>query len=147
MGRVILRKITARVPLLIALATAGLLLASCGTQQSADLFQVDRSGSIPGAKLKLIVSDSGTATCNGGTPKALPGDQLLAARDLAARLAEDKDKPRTLIGFSHSVYNFKVTFGAGKIEWKDGDPNVPASFKELVYLTRKIAKGTCGLSR
>ena len=45
-----------------AAAVAGLAAAACGTP-SPDLFVVERDGTVPGAKLTLLVSDQ-TARCN-----------------------------------------------------------------------------------
>ncbi len=123
-----------------------LLAVGCGTQTSADLFSVKRSGSLPGAKLKLLVNDSGTVSCNGGPPRALPDNLLLDARELARDLAADKDKPIPAIGVVSPTYTFNVTLGAGTISWPVGVP-VPDSFNRLVYFTRKVAKGVCGLPR
>lgn len=134
-------------PLVAAACAALLILASCGTQQSADLFVVKRTGKIPGANLNLLVSDGGTARCNGGTPQPLPNDMLLQARELTKQLAEDKDKPVPEIGVVNPIYEFQVRLGAGDVSWQDGNPHVPESFKAVAYLTRRIAKQVCHLSR
>jgi len=136
-----------RVPLLVAAFTGAMLLASCGTQTSADLYLVKRTGKIPGANLTLLVTDNGSVRCNGGPPRPLPNDMLLQSRELTKQLAEDQAKPIPLIGVPNSIYDFTVTFGAGKVGWQDGNPYVPESFKQLAYLTRRIAKQVCGLKR
>lgn len=134
-------------PLVVAACTAILVLASCGTQQSADLFVVKRTGKIPGANLTLLVSDGGTARCNGGSPQPLPNDMLLQAREITKQLAEDKTKPVPAIGVVNPIYEFEVKFGAGGVSWQDGNPHVPESFKQIAYLTRRIAKQVCHLTR
>ena len=136
-----------RLPLLVATVTALLLLASCGTQASADLYLIKRTGKIPGANLTLLVTDNGSVRCNGGPPRPLPNDMLLQSRELTKQLAEDQTKPIPMIGVPNSIYDFTVTFGAGKVGWQDGNPYVPESFKQLAYLTRRIAKQVCGLKR
>ena len=124
-----------------------LLVGGCGTQQSADLFLIKRSGKIPGANLTLLVGDGGTVRCNGSAPKPLPNDLLLQARELTKQLAEDKNKPIPEIGVVNSIYDFKVTLGAGTVSWQDGNPGVPESFKQAAYFTRKVAKQVCQLTR
>ncbi len=135
------------IPLFAAAVTAILILAACGTQKSADLFLVKRTGTIPGANLTLLVSDDGTVRCNGGAPRPLPNDRLLQARELTNQLAVDKNKPIPEIGVVNPIYEFSVRFGAGQVSWQDGNPGVPSSFKELAYFTRKVAKNVCQLKR
>jgi len=141
------RGLSVRLPLLVATVTALLLLTSCGTQTSADLYLIKRTGKIPGANLTLLVTDNGSVRCNGGPPRPLPNDMLLQSRELTKQLAEDQSKPIPMIGVPNSIYDFTVTFGAGKVGWQDGNPYVPESFKQLAYLTRRIAKQVCGLKR
>ena len=75
----------------VLVALAAVLLAGCGTP-SADLFVVNRSGSIPGAKLTLHVSDGGYVTCNGGAQKDISSAQLIAARAMLHELKADNEK-------------------------------------------------------
>src|SRR2546423_9170380 len=60
-------------------------LAGCGAQ-SSDLFAVDRAGSIPRARLSLVVSDGGTVRCDGGRPVAISDSEPLDARNLQRHL-------------------------------------------------------------
>lgn len=120
--------------------------SGCGTQGSADLFKVDRSGSLPGARLSLLVSDSGSVSCNGSARKRLPDPLVLEARQLARDLDRDRSVAVPQIGVVSPTYEFKVTLGSGTISWPVGVP-VPESFNRLVYFTRKVAKGVCGLAR
>ena len=136
-----------KAPTTLGLLALAVLVAGCGTQQSADLFLVKRTGKIPGANLTLLVGDGGTVRCNGSAPKPLPNDLLLQARDLTKQLAEDKNKPIPEIGVVNSIYDFKVTLGAGTVSWQDGNPGVPESFKQTAYFTRKVAKQVCQLTR
>ncbi|HEU4703782.1 MAG TPA: hypothetical protein VFS37_14980, partial [Conexibacter sp.] len=48
-----------------------IVLAGCGAA-TPDVFLLTRSGSIPGARLTLLVNDGGTVRCNGGEPRQLP---------------------------------------------------------------------------
>ena len=69
-----------RLALVVVLAA---VLAGCGGP-SADLFVVQRTGSVPGADLEMLVSDSGVR-CNGGPEREISSDQLLDARARHAR--------------------------------------------------------------
>ena len=144
---------TSRVPLargvsLLALGACFLAtLVGCGTQQSADLFQVTRTGTIAGANLKLLVNDSGTVVCNGEKPQILPGPLLLDARALAEDLAADAGKPVAGDPPLNSVYRFHVKSGAGTLDWIDGSLGLPNSYLRLSQFTRTVAKTVCGLAR
>ena len=75
-----------------AVALAAVAAAGCSGPRPADLFLVQRTGSIPGARLTLRLSDDGGAYCNGGPRKELTSAQLIrrarsAASSTAARTA------------------------------------------------------------
>ena len=53
-----------RLPLAVLVVTAAALAAGCNGPIPADLFLVQRTGSIPGAKLTLRLTDDGGAYCN-----------------------------------------------------------------------------------
>src|SRR4051794_18724205 len=69
-------------PLLAAAVLAvAALAAGCGGR-SADLFGVARAGSVPDARLRIVVNDGGTVSCDGGGDRRLPADLLVQAREL-----------------------------------------------------------------
>lgn len=131
----------------MAALCAGLIAGCGGTQRAADLFEVERSGSIPGANLKLLVTDNGTVRCNGGAARPLPGPLLVEARGLTEDLAAQAGKPIAEVPKANAIYSFKVRLGAGTLSWQDGSLGLPAPFYELSRLTRRIAKEACGLVR
>jgi hypothetical protein len=76
-----------RVALAVVAALAlGACVAACGTP-SPDLFVMKRSGSVPGAKLEMLVSDQ-TTRCNHGPVKPLTSAQILEARDILRDLLD-----------------------------------------------------------
>src|SRR5581483_2969350 len=92
------------------------MLAGCGFDvQSADLFQVTRTGQ--GQKLTLLVNDGGTIACNGGKPKSLPDPLLLQARDLAIRLGNDTNLKFPVT--AHSVFLYTVKLQKGTLKFPD----------------------------
>jgi len=134
--------------LVASLVAAALLTAGCGgTQRTADLFVIKRTGSIAGANLTLLVSDDGTATCNGGPRKQIGGDLLVEARGLSDDFAADVGKPVAGDPPTNSIYRFTVQTGAGSANWVDGSLGLPESFLKISQFTRKVAKGACGLVR
>ena len=74
-----MRRRRAFAPALVA-PLAAALLAGCGTP-SPDLFVAERSGTVPGARLHLLVSDT-SVRCNHGPPRPLTSAQTIEARDI-----------------------------------------------------------------
>jgi hypothetical protein len=135
----------------IALLSA-LALGGCGGP-SADLFLVERDGSIPGARLTLLVSDDGTVRCNRGPLKEITSSQLIAAREIARDLngPEDKkgpaDRDLTLPPGRDAIMRYDVRSEDGSVAFSDTSLGQPAVFYRAAKLTRDIAKGACGLAR
>jgi hypothetical protein len=129
-------------PALVALV----LLAGCGTP-SADLFVVERSGSIPGASLRLLVSDGGTVTCNGGHEREMADQQLLDARALARDLAKSAKRDVVLAPGPNAVLTYHVRLEDGTVGFSDTSAGQPPVFRRLAAFTRDVAKSVCGLAR
>jgi hypothetical protein len=137
--------VASRLPLPVALASA-LALAACG-QTSPDLFALSRTGTIPGARLTLVVNDGGVARCNGGRDRSLPSALLLEARDLAGQLPEDARAARRYPPRPGSVLAYRVRSPDGVVRWSDTSRPLPSRYARLAYLARRIAKGVCRLPR
>lgn len=137
---------------------SGLGLSACGTP-SADLFVVQRSGSIPGARLTLKVSDGGFVTCNGGEQREMSSAQLIEARALVHLLQGDDEKghdqgvdgpiDRDLVlpPGPRSILRYRVRGEEGAVAFSDTSRGQPPVFYRLALLTRQLAKGVCGLPR
>lgn len=131
------------------LAAAGVLLATaaagCGTP-SPDLFVMKRDGTVPGAQLELLVSDT-TVRCNGGTRHDLTSDQILEARDIRRDLIDvqeglvDVPEPPPA-----QIFTFAVTTERGTLRYSDTTQRPPV-LPRLSRFTRRVAIDTCGLQR
>ncbi len=135
-------------------AAVVLLLSGCaGGTPSADLFVVTRSGSIPGAKLTLLVSDGGFVRCNGGPEREISSEQLIDARELLRELEGEReedgpiDADLTLAPRPGSILRYKVRAEDGAVAFADNSLRQPQVFYELAKFTRDVAKGACGLQR
>ncbi len=138
----------------LTLAASVAALAGCaGGTPSADLFVVTRSGTIPGAKLTLLVSDGGSVRCNGGPEQEISSDQLIDARAILHELEgkRDEDGPidedLTLAPRGNSILRYEVRAEDGRVAFSDTSAGQPQVFYELAKFTRDIAKGPCGLPR
>ncbi len=129
---------------LAAVALAG-ALAGCGTP-SPDLFVVQRSGSVPGADLHLLVSDT-SVRCNRGEGQPLSSAQILEARDLESELIElqagDAPPPRSPPA---QVFSFAVRAQEGTLRFADTAQRPPV-LPRIARFTRRMAIDVCGLRR
>lgn len=145
---------------LAALAVATALFAGgCGAVRSGDLFLVKRTGSIPGARLSLLMSDSGLVTCNGVAKGDVTSHQLLIARQIVRDLEGLKgngdgndtvgpaDRNLHLRGRPGSVLSYSVRAEAGTVGFSDNSRGQPKVFYDIAAFTREIARGRCGLPR
>lgn len=132
-----------------------LLLAGCGGGgPPADLFTVARSGEIPGARLELRITDDGRVSCNDGALVQVPSADTIAARqarrDLEGEEVEDvgpADENTSLPPGPGAILRYVVRAEAGTVSFSDTSPDQPQVFRDLAALTRRLAKGPCGLTR
>ena len=130
-------------------ALAVVLLAGtamgCGTP-SPDLFVMKRDGTVPGAKLELLVSDQ-TARCNDGPVQQLTSRQILEARDIRDDLLDVQDG---LVDMPEpppaQIFTFAVTTEQGTLRYSDTAQRPPI-LPRLSRFTRRVAIDTCGLAR
>lgn len=130
------------------------LLAGCGGGPPADLFTVARSGEIPGARLELRLTDDGRVSCNGGELVQMPSADTITARqarrDLEGEDPEDvgpADENTSLPPGPGSILRYVVRAEAGTVSFSDTSRAQPQVFRDLAALTRRLAKGPCGLAR
>jgi hypothetical protein len=129
-----------------AAALAAVPLAGCGVE-SADLFVLTRSGSVPGARLTLLVSDGGTVRCNGGKQRQLPDPQLLQARELQRQIIKDARAHKRYAPGRGGIFAYSVRSEDGTVAWADTSRPLPERYLKLAFLAREIAQGPCGLTR
>jgi hypothetical protein len=138
--------VTGRAAAAGAAALVAGLIAACGVE-SPDLFVLTRDGSVPGARLQLLVNDGGTVRCNGGKQRRLPDPLLIQARELQRQIAEDaRDHERYPPG-RDGVFTYSVRSEDGTVSWADTSRPLPERYLKLAFLARKIAQGPCGLTR
>ncbi len=131
------------------------VLAGCGGGPPADLFVVNRSGPGEGARLELRLTDDGRASCNGGALVPIPSGDLIDARQARRELEGEEDEGTTgpadaglsLRPGPRSVLRYVVRGQDGTVSWSDTSPGQPPVLRDLAALTRRIAKGPCGLPR
>jgi hypothetical protein len=137
------------------LSAVAFALAACGGGgPPADLFVVTRSGEVPGARLVLRVTDDGRASCNGGALILIASEDLIDARQIRRELEGEEegetgpaDAGLSLPPGPMAVFRYAVRGQDGTVSFSDTSKNQPATFRDIAALTRRIAKGSCGLER
>jgi hypothetical protein len=131
----------------VALTVLLALLASgCGAAYP-DVFLLTRSGSLPGARLTLLVNDAGTVRCNGGRPRQLPARRLLDARRIAEDLAEEAQQHLTLPAPRGSVLRYRLRTKDGAVTFSDEDAVRRPELSPVIVFARSVAQDVCGLPR
>jgi hypothetical protein len=122
-------------------AAAAIALAACGGP-AASLFGVQRSGTIPGADLRLVPSGDGTVKCNGRSHE-LPDPLLLTAENLADDLSTPAAKGVNLPSGPHPIYTYVVVTPSGTLSYSDESPHQTSTMRHLAAWVRSVAKTVC----
>jgi hypothetical protein len=130
----------------LAAALAVLALGGCGSE-AHDLFVVDRSGAIPGARLSLRITDDGRASCNDRPLADISSAQLIDAREAQRDLKDPAETHLRLVPGPQPVLSYRVRTEDGVVSWSDDSRGQPAVLFALAKLTRDVAKGVCHLPR
>jgi hypothetical protein len=131
---------------LVPLAAAA-ALAGCGNRQAPDLFVLNRTGSIPGARLTLRVSDDGFVRCNGGERRRMSDPLLLDAREIARELEGPAEDDRNLPPGPRSILRYRMRLEGGTVRFSDSSRGQTEQMFLTQEFARRVAKQVCGLAR
>ena len=136
-------RVRAAVALAVVGATAA--LAGCGTP-SPDLFVVQRDGTVPGAKLRMLVSDT-SVRCNDGEPLALTSAQTIQARDITDDLLlVQSGAVKVPPAPPAQIFSYEVRTEEGTLRFSDTAQRPPILPRTAAFI-RRVAKDTCKLTR
>jgi len=127
-------------------ALLSLPISGCGADYP-DLFVLHRTGSLPGARLTLLVNDGGTVRCNGGEARQLPPRLLLDARRLARDLIEEAQDDLTLPAPPRALLRYRLRTQDGTVTFSDVDAGRRPELAPVIVFTRAVAQDVCGLAR
>ncbi|MDX6721379.1 MAG: hypothetical protein QOJ63_3633 [Solirubrobacteraceae bacterium] len=129
----------------VATAALGVALQACGTP-SPDLFVAQREGSVPGAKLHMLVSDT-TVRCNDGPTLALTSAQTIEARDITKDLLEVQSGAVVVPKAPPAqIFSFTIRDEGGTLRFPDTAQRPPI-LPRTARFVRRLAIDTCGLAR
>jgi len=124
---------------------AALLLGGCGGIKAPDLFLVQRTGTVPGARLTLLVNEEGGVRCNGGRTLKLGDAQLVEARGIQEDLRDPASKHISLPPGPRSVFSYRAREESGSVSFSDDSSRQPAVFRRLALFVLRTAQRVCHL--
>jgi hypothetical protein len=127
-----------------ALAVA-LALGACGGIQAPDLFIVQRSGSVPGARLTLLVNEEGGVHCNGGSALKLSDPALIEARAIQEEISGLASKHLALPARPGSVLSYYLRDENGTVSFSDNSAGQSAVLRRLTVFVLQTAQRVCRL--
>jgi hypothetical protein len=133
--------------LVCAVALAG---GGCSGVVSPDLFIVYRTGSVPGAKLTMLVNEEGMVHCydvptHPGPPRHLSDAQIIEARTIQEDLEGAASRHESLPAQPGSVLRYYVRDANGNVRFSDNSLHQPTAMRKLAGFVLSVAQGVCGL--
>jgi hypothetical protein len=119
--------------------------AGCGGIEAPDLFLVQRTGSVPGAGLTLLVNEEGGVQCNGGRVLKLSDPQLVQARAIQEDLKGPASARTSLPARAGSVLSYHLRDEDGSVSFADNSAGQPAVFHNLALFVLQTAQQVCHL--
>jgi hypothetical protein len=126
----------------LAIAAA---LSACGGIKAPDLFIVQRTGNVAGARLTLLVNEEGGVRCNGGRMLKLSDPALIEARAIQEELSGLASKHLSLPPGPRSVLSYHVRDENGTVSFSDNSSGQPAVLRRLALFVLESAQQVCRL--
>jgi hypothetical protein len=121
------------------------LVAGCGGVQAPDLFLLERTGDVPGARLTLLIDEEGGIRCNGGAKRHLSDPQIVQARAMQEELGGPAGKHLSLPPRAGSVLAYRVRDESGSVSFADNSTGQPKVFHNLALFALQVAQQICHL--
>jgi len=129
---------------LLALVAVALCVG-CGGIKAPDLFVVERSGDVPGARLTMLVNEEGGVKCNGGAMLKLSDPALVQARAIQEELSGPASKHTSLPALAGSVLSYSLRDESGTVRFADNSAGQPKVFRNLALFMLQTAQQLCHL--
>ena len=125
---------------LTPLALLLLAVAGCGNP-GGDLIAIEERAP-GGATIRLVVTDDGRGSCNGGELKRLESARLIEAREVEREL-EELPGERSDFGHLEDRTNYRATMREAEVTWAEG-ARQPAVLPKATLLALKVRREACG---
>src|SRR5271166_5184050 len=121
------------------------VLSGCGGIEAPDLFLLQRTGTVPGAALTLLVNEEGGVRCNGGKVLKLSDPQLVQARTIQEDLKGPASAHSSLPARAGSVLSYHLRDEDGSVSFADNSAGQPQVFRNLALFVLQTAQQVCHL--
>jgi|ERR1039458_981140 hypothetical protein len=130
----------------VAAVAATTITAGCGGGvQAPDLFIVQRTGTVLGARLTLLVNEEGGVQCNGGSTLKLSDPALIQARAIQEDMHDPASKHTSLPPRAGSVLSYYLRDENGSVSFADNSAAQPTVFRSLALFVLQTAQQVCHL--
>jgi hypothetical protein len=123
-------------------ALAAALAAGCGGT-AGDLMAVEVSGGPLHRTERILVTDDGRASCNGGALAAISNQQLLDAREDKRSLRPLAKKGTAFPSGRRGVRRFVFTSQDGMVEWQECASALPPAIGRITLLVLQLERRLC----
>jgi hypothetical protein len=106
---------------------------------------VQRSGSVQGARLTLVVNEEGGVKCNGGPTLKLSDPQLVEARAIQEDVSSSASKHISLAAGPRAVLSYYLRDENGTVRFSDDSAGQPSVFRRLALFVLQAAQQVCHL--
>jgi hypothetical protein len=129
-------------------------MAGCGGGvELGDLFEIQRSGSVAGARLTLVVNEGGAVHCYVSPTDSVPthptrqlsDPQLVLARGLQEELHDPASKHLSLPPRPGSAFSYYVRDPEGTVRFSDNSAGQPSVLRHLALFVLEVAQSVCHL--
>ena len=128
------------------MVAAASLAAGCGEIRAADLFLVQRSGDVAGARLTLLVNEEGGVRCNGDRTGKLSDARLIEAHAITDDLHDPASEHLSLPARPGAVLAYYVRSEKGSVRFADNSAGQPAVLHRLALFVLRTAQEACHLA-
>src|SRR4029077_10279336 len=94
-------------------------------------FIVQRSGSVAGAQLTLLVNEEGGVRCNGGPTRKAGDAPLIEGRTVQEDMHDPASRHLSLPPRPGSVFSYRLREESGSVAFSDNSTGQPAVFRPL----------------
>ncbi len=123
--------------------------SGCGGVLSPDLFVVYRTGTTPGSRLTMLVTEEGVVECNPDrthpSPRHLSDSQIIEARTIQEDLHDPVSRHESFPAAPGSVLAYYVRDQDGSVRFADNSRGQPAVTRKLAFFVLKVARDVCRL--
>ena len=126
------------------LAAAAALAAGCGNP-GGDLISIEVRDPEPGAPVqRLVVTDDGRGSCDGGELERLESDRLLEAREVERELRDELKRDAAFQPRRPGRAVYLAESRDGTVTWTEGARPAPVGVAKATALALKLRRELCG---